>query len=484
MLQLKIDGVTIEVDEGATLLDAALQAGASVPTLCYERRTGALTSCMLCVVRDVSTGRLMPACSTRALDGMVLDTRGEEVRAARREILRLLLNEHVGDCEGPCSSICSASLNIPRMLRYIAEGDPEAAARLAKRDLIFPATLGRLCSAPCEKACRRGSYDTPISIRRLHGETAELQLSAQPTATETAAKTGKRVTVVGAGLAGLSAAYECLQVGHDVRVYEKAAMACPALHALSPEQLPPEILDAEIASIQKLGAELVLSCEVGTALPLARMLEECDALILACSLSCEANGKIFLTKEDVMPVRAVAHGKAAAARADAFLSGCADLPPEPFTAQIGRLHPEEKNVYGVERLNTPPGGVEDNRGEAARCLHCDCLNPVSCKLRRYAEEYGLGPKLKRGMNRPVVQTIQRHDDVLFEPGKCIKCGICVEISRAANEAGLAFEGRGLSTRVHAPFDGALGEALGSAALECVRACPTGALSLRNEEERS
>ena len=87
------------------------------------------------------------------------------------------------------------------------------------------------------------------------------------------------------------------------------------------------------------------------------------------------------------------------------------------------------------------------------------------------------------MERPGVAPIQQFEDVLFEPGKCIKCGICVEITQARSKGmGLTFVGRGLASGVRAPFGESLAQGLGEAALQYVRACPTGALALRNEEE--
>ncbi len=485
MARLKINNREIEVEAGATVLDAARRAGVEIPTLCYAKETGAITSCMVCVVKELTSGRMVPACSTKALDGMNIDADGGEVRDARREILRLLLNEHVGDCEGPCSSICPASLNIPRMLRCISAGDVEAAARIAKRDLIFPAILGRLCTAPCEKACRRGSYDTPLAIRRLHGDVSENHRNNFALSVERMPQTGKTVAIIGSGIAGLSAAWMCLIAGHACRVYEKAAAPCPALRRLPPEKLPMEILDSETASVRDLGAEFVLGCEIGVDLPLEQLLKDNDALIVACTLPAAPNAKVFPAREDVMLVRAVTHGKAAARRVDAFLRGMPeDGTQQLFNAQIGRLHAEEKDSYAVERLRPAnPAEHTSIKEEANRCLHCDCLKPVSCKLRRYAEEYGLGPRLKRTIPRPPVEAIQRSGEVFFEPGKCIKCGICIEITRSGSgDLGLTFDGRGFDSRVRVPFGEALARGLGKSAIECVKACPTGALSLRNEEE--
>jgi ferredoxin len=531
MARLRVNGIEVEVDNGATVLDAAARAGAEVPTLCYLREIGAITSCMVCVVKDRAGGQMLPACSAEAVDGMVIDTDGEEVRAARREVLKMLLSEHVGDCEGPCSRICPAGLDVPRMLRYIAAGHWDAAARIAKRELIFPATLGRLCTAPCEKGCRRAEYDAPVAIRRLHGEAGERAIREGPVLNECAPGTGKTVAVVGAGIAGLCAAWVCLLKGHACRVYERQALPCASLRSaagrqeaasasLPQERLPPEVLDAEIDSIRDLGAEFILGCQVGgwTAgsrlrvgrdISLDSLRAEFDAVVVACDhVSSRVGGwtigshlsdsGVFTAQEDAMPVRAVAQGKAAAQRADAFLGRWLDgrkpppcgLPgdgiPRGFNSRIGRLRPEDMAAYAVERLDRTeraPAATNGSGAEASRCLHCDCLKPASCKLRQYAEEYGVSSRVERHMKRPSLEPIQRCEDVLFEPGKCIKCGICVEITQAASEdLGLTFVGRGLTGGVRAPFGEPLARGLGKAAAQCVRACPTGALAFLSKEE--
>jgi len=87
--------------------------------------------------------------------------------------------------------------------------------------------------------------------------------------------------------------------------------------------------------------------------------------------------------------------------------------------------------------------------------------------------------------RPLVDPIQSSGEVLFESGKCIKCGICIEITQSVREdVGLTFVGRGLDSKVQVPFGEALPRGLGEMAAQCVRACPTGALAFRNQEEKT
>ena len=107
----------------------------------------------------------------------------------------------------------------------------------------------------------------------------------------------------------------------------------------------------------------------------------------------------------------------------------------------------------------------------------DCRALATCKLKQYAELYGADAKRYRGERAPFQQSTQ-HSQVIYEPGKCIDCGLCIQVtSRAASALGLTFIGRGFDVRVGVPFDRSLDEALGELAAECVAVCPTAALSL-------
>ncbi len=100
-------------------------------------------------------------------------------------------------------------------------------------------------------------------------------------------------------------------------------------------------------------------------------------------------------------------------------------------------------------------------------------------LRQYSDEYGaLQKRYKFGERKPFEKIVQ-HDLVIFEQGKCIKCNICVEITKRAGEKfGFTFTGRGFDVRLIVPFDESLDNGLRKTAMECVKSCPTGALGGR------
>ncbi|MFA6239409.1 MAG: 2Fe-2S iron-sulfur cluster-binding protein [Candidatus Hydrogenedentales bacterium] len=508
MPKLTINGRTIEVAAGTTLMDAARRLGIEIPTLCHAQGIRPLTSCMVCVVKETKGGKLMPSCSALAEEGMEIDTACEEVAAARRNVLEMLLSEHVGDCEAPCRQICPASLDISAMMSRIALGDHEGAARIAREQLTLPATLGYVCSAPCERGCHRAAKDSALQIRELHRRMAEDAMGA--ITPETEAPTGKRVAIVGASAAGLAAAFMLRKRGHACRVFDKAPVAGRIIREFAEDTLDPRVLDAEIAMIQRMGAEFQLNCEVGTDVSLDTLRRENDAVLITCD-DLDASGEgIFTAVEFPMTVNAVAEGKAAA---DQVIRCLAGLPSHrrvrAFNSQLGSLRPEELDAF-LTRLdpvhatkktliatllkavlgkpfhkpspipNAP--SLEDPREEASRCLHCTCLKPVTCRLRRYATEYAATQTVFRLAERSNVPAASRFDDVVFEPGKCIRCGLCIEVGRASGEPNtMAFEGRGYSVRVKPPFEQELRVALASNAGRCVHVCPTGALSFRQGE---
>jgi len=518
MPTVTIDNQSLTVPEGANLLAAAKGLGIDVPALCWREGLEHVTSCMLCVVEDCRTRTLHPACSTPVEEGMQIATASESVIEARRVALELLLGDHLGDCEGPCRRACMAGMDIPDMLRQIAAGNWPEAVRVVKCHIALPAALGRICPAPCEKICRRGAHDAPVGICQLKRYVADVDLaSANPYQPERVAPSGCRVAIVGAGPAGLAAAYELMRAGHACTLFEKHALPggglrSPELH----DKLPADVLDAEIQQILRLGLRLETGMELGSNLSLAELKQQFDAVMLAWGevshdlagrlglaygqrgvatdrhTHCTSDPMVFACGNAVTPgrlaVRSVGQGRATALAVDQMLRG------EPVSGIrrdydhriSGALDPGEMAILLADASPVPrvvPAGgsdagytADEARAEAARCLHCECRKPADCLLRRYADAYGLQPLGWKPDERRRL-AIERHGSVTYEPGKCIACGICVRITNAAREPlGLTFVGRGFDVRVGVPFNQSLEKGLGSVAAACVAACPTGALS--------
>ncbi len=520
MATLHIDGRSVTVPDGATLLTAARELGIAVPTLCHGDGLEPFTSCMLCVVEDTRTGLLHPACTTPAQDGMAVVTDSAPVREARREALELLLSDHVGDCEGPCTRACPAGMDIPAMLRRIAAGETAEALRIVKRTIALPAVLGRVCSAPCEKACRRGLLDQPVGICLLKRFAADADLaSGTPYLPQKALASGCRVAVVGAGPAGLAAAHALLCAGHDCTLFERREAPGGGLRASElAARLPADILEAEIQTVVRLGLNLAVGVEIGRDLALDELKRRFDAVILACgeatadamprfglpsgSRGIVVERRTFRTGDPVLfacggavlpgrlAVQALAQGRAAACAVGQYLRGEAVTGlPRPYLHRLtGR--PDMEELAGMstcsgadagshqepERGQTEGYTGEEARREAARCLHCDCRKAEACRLRRFAGEAGADARRWRPETRRRVVFV-RHGGIVYEPGKCVACGLCVRIATAAREPlGLTFIGRGFDVRVGVPFGESLVRGLGRVAAECVAACPTGALA--------
>jgi NADPH-dependent glutamate synthase beta subunit-like oxidoreductase len=517
MPKLTIDKREVEVAPGATILDAARQLGIPIPTLCFLDGCTPGTSCMACVVKVKNPDRLLPSCGMRAEDGMEVESETDEVREARRQALELLLSDHPGDCVGPCQSICPARMDIPRMIRQAAAGDWAATAATARAALVLPATLGRICAAPCEKGCRRADHDEALSIRLLHRRAADSDLaSGKPLLPPCKPATGKRVAVIGAGPAGLAAAWHLLQEGVACTILDEREQPGGVLRQSAPEShLPLEVLDAEIALIARLGAAFSMQTRVGQDLALADLQKQFDAVLIASGTppttdaGPQANPLLpegaqvdrhtfkssvpglFAAGDIVhhhrMAVRGVADGAVAARSILQFLAG------EPVTALkrpfSTRLHiptKEEMSRLAACASASPrvsPSGDEatgltpqEAQKEAPRCLHCDCRKADACKLRDYSDAYSASPGRYHGTRRQFEQDA-RHADVVYEPGKCISCGLCIQIAARAKEPlGLTLIGRGFNVRVGVPFGTTVAEGLKKAAAECVAACPTGALA--------
>jgi NADPH-dependent glutamate synthase beta subunit-like oxidoreductase len=522
MPKLSIDQREVEVPPGATILDAARKLGIDIPALCFLEGCEPSTSCLCCLVRVNGSRRLVPSCATVAEDGVKIESETPEIHSVRRKALELLLSDHLGDCVAPCYLACPAEMDIPQMLRQILSGDFRGAIATVKHDIALPAVLGRICPAPCEKICRRHDLDAAVAICLLKRFVADVDLtSGDPYLPPCQPKTGKKVAIIGAGPTGMAAAYYLAQAGHACTVFDENDRPGGRLWLeTNAEDLPRDVLAAEIEQIIRLGVQMQMQNRIGSGELFQKLMNSFDAVLIACgSTAIEQAGtwemkttpkgiqvahtyqtelsNVFAAGNAIrskgLVVRSVADGKEAAASIDQFLHRQDVIGPnKPFTTKIGRLDGEEllRFTYGasMDSRQNPSAGIQQGFNadeaqiQAGRCLHCDCRGLHSCKLRKYADLYGADPRRYKGERREFEQDSQ-HADVIFEPGKCIDCGLCIQIAAEAGESlGLTFVGRGFNVRVAVPLDRHLDEALRRAAAQCVAACPTAALAFKDNKQ--
>lgn len=164
----------------------------------------------------------------------------------------------------PCVNACPAGIDIPGYLRFIAQGDPVEAYKLILEKVPFPAVLGRICTHPCENHCRRREVNESISICGLKRYAAD-RASALPSISLKAEKdTGHRVAVIGAGPAGLTAAFYLRKKGHHVTLFEGRSKPGGMMrYGIPSYRLPEEILDKEIDRILGLGIVLKTDKKLG-----------------------------------------------------------------------------------------------------------------------------------------------------------------------------------------------------------------------------
>ncbi|MGN0522465.1 MAG: FAD-dependent oxidoreductase [Eubacterium sp.] len=281
-IKLTINGKEITAPAGSTILEAARKNGIYIPTLCQDDAVEVYGACGLCVVEAQGMPKLLRSCSAKVSDGMVIETESERVVKSRKIAMELLMSAHDGDCIAPCQLACPANTDCQGYVGLIANGEFDSALKLIKNKISLPASIGRVCPHPCEKACRRANVEEPVNIAQLKAFAADLDLKGNPYIPEIKDETGKKIAVVGGGPAGLTAALYLREKGHSVTVYDMMdKMGGMLRYGIPQYRLPKEVLDSEIAVIEKTGVKLVNNTKLGRDITLDELRKANDAVILA-----------------------------------------------------------------------------------------------------------------------------------------------------------------------------------------------------------
>lgn len=362
----------------------------------------------------------------------------------------------------------------------------------------------------------------PISICLLKRHVADADLeSPKPFQPACLPPTGRKAAIVGSGPCGLAAAWHLAQRGHSCTLFEKEPRPGGLLRSdrIDRRVLPLEILDREIDNLLSLDIELQTGSQLGTDFSLADLRNEFDVVFLATGdpeahntiddLHYEKNhikvdrgtfqtsipgvfaggGAIAARR---LAVKSVADGKQAARIMDLYLTG-QDLkePKKEFNSRLGELTDEEWLQYvaspepsrRIEPASLQEGLTPDQaRREAARCLQCDCRKKKNCKLRQLSTEHSPSQNTYKGRRR--LYTRQNGDGkVIYESGKCISCGLCIQYLSGDPQA-VTFAGRGFTMQLTGVVNQPVVTVSEQQARQCIRICPTGAWSLAEETKNT
>ncbi|KGI89839.1 putative selenate reductase subunit YgfK [Megasphaera elsdenii] len=274
------------------------------------------------------------------------------------------------DCfMAPCSQTCPIHQDIPAYMDLVAAGKYDQALQIILEKNPLPFTTGTVCYHTCMNSCTRNFCDDPVEIRRNKLIAAEKGYADVMTALQAAPSNGKKAAVIGAGPAGLSAAYFLARGGFDVTVFDKNDEPGGLVRTFLCEkkgQISPEAIDRDVALIEKMGVHLV----VGKAIASLDELQGYDVILAACGVK----GKIGDTPASAIDgltiigdghygkttsvVECIADGQKAA---EAILGQL---------TSVDTLIPADVNdVYSCRGLleAAPETGCD------GRCLHCDSV---------------------------------------------------------------------------------------------------------------
>jgi putative selenate reductase YgfK subunit len=246
--------------------------------------------CSVGILKDIDYIETMCYDLSKTLRKLGYNSIQEVVRAAlpnfpTKEVISTL-NFDYKPYFAPCQETCPAGVNVPQYVESVKKGHYLDAYNIVSNANPFPAVCGRVCDHPCEAKCRRGETDDPIQIRLLKRTAADKTYEAcgdNLPLPQMEPQNGKKVAVVGAGPAGLSAAYYLSKKGYGVKVLESLPVAGGMLAVGIPEyRLPKDILQKEVRRIERMGVNIQTGVKVGKDITLSDLRSQgFDSILIA-----------------------------------------------------------------------------------------------------------------------------------------------------------------------------------------------------------
>jgi Fe-S oxidoreductase len=323
------------------------------------------------------------------------------------------------------------------LIERVRKGDFRGALTVFSRYAPFPGILARICDHPCEPSCRRGEVGEAVRIAAM--ERACVVYGGAAPAPKRLPSKGKRVAVAGGGLSGLTAAYDLAIKGYDVVVFE----AGPRLLGRIREHLPENIIDGELAVLDKLGIEIRCNTRggddgilpdfdaiyVGTG-PTEQRLAIDPVTYATSQAEIFAGGSHRYAPLPYSPILSVQDGKCAAISIDRFLQGASLSGSRDMQGpSASRLYVNLKGIEAapaVEPADPELGYSKDEAvREAARCLPCNCLECVkACEYLAYYKAYPKRYVREIYNNDCIVMGVRKSNRMI---NSCMLCGLCAQV---------------------------------------------------------
>lgn len=392
--------------------------------------------------------------------------------------LRELENRCIQEQAPACTAACPVHVDVRGLAANLAKGDFSAAFKLYRKAVPFPGIIGRICDQPCQKACLRKDLGGSIEIAAL--ERASLEFGSQDIEPiKLLPRKSKTAAIIGAGISGLTAAYDLARKGWGVVIYEAGDRTGGRLWQIPPDILPRDVLVNDLGVIQTLDVEIRLNTIAGgmggdgRSTFLASLCAEYDVVYLAMGarfgeipeLKVNENGQIiidpltFQTSMDKVfaggemlrvsanfpnrdlkhsAILSVSEGRRAAVSIDRFLQKVS------LTAARRQEGAYETKLFTntstIEAQTSPiPTDLSTHysravaQTEAARCIQCECRECV--KVCEYLNHYKGYPKkyIREVYNNLSIVMGTRYSNQFINT--CALCRLCREVCPAEVDMG-------------------------------------------------
>lgn len=365
--------------------------------------------------------------------------------------LRELEEQCIQDCAPPCTSFCPVHVDIRQMVRAILQEDFAGGLKIFTKSVPFPEIIARTCNQPCQLQCNRDSTGGVIQVADL--EWACVQYGGENPSKVTVLPAKKaRIAVIGAGLSGLTAAFELSKKGYQVSLFEEKTQLGGCLWNLPEEELPRPVIERETNLITRVGVDIRLGRRAD---PKQLFSEEFDAVYLGIGkqgsiefdLQTDRDGTIQIdpitfqtSRTNVFgggsmlhvysSILSISDGRRAAISIDRFLQNVTLTASRVnegayqtrLVTNISNVLPT-KVILPAQRSN---GYIKKQAiTEAERCLLCECMECV--KACEYLRHYGSYPKkYVREIYNNLSLVMSNHTGNKFI-NSCTLCGLCGEV---------------------------------------------------------